>query len=50
MITFKKTLNSFGVISAMFLETLFISYKLDMHKLDVSAFTALQKAFYDAQS
>ncbi|NLE03538.1 MAG: ABC transporter permease, partial [Crenarchaeota archaeon] len=54
MVTFKKTLSSFGVIiicfSAMFLETLFISYKLDMDKLDISAFTLPQKVFYDAQS
>ena len=38
MITFKKTIGSIGVIiicfSAMFLETLFISYKLDLNKLD----------------
>lgn len=53
MITFKKTLSSIGVITicfcAMFLETLFISYKLDVEKLDISTLNEAQMAFYDAQ-
>lgn len=54
MITFKKTLHAIGVIiicfCAMFLETLFISYKLDMDQLDIASFSEPQKMFYDAQS
>lgn len=53
MITFKKTIGSIGVIiicfSAMFLETLFISYKLDLNKLDFSHFTPPQAEFFRAQ-
>ena len=49
MITFKKTIGSIGVIiicfSAMFLETLFISYKLDLNKLDFSHFTPASRVF-----
>lgn len=53
MVTVKTTLKSYGVMiiafCSMFLETLFLSYKLDLKSLDTSNFTKLQLDVYDAQ-
>lgn len=53
MIKTVTTLKSYGVIlicfCAVLLETLFLSFGLDLGKLDVSNFDATQLAFYDAQ-
>ena len=53
MLTIKQTLKSFGIIiicfSLFFLETLFLSYQLDITDLDTSLFNPMQQGFYDAQ-
>lgn len=53
MLTIKQTLKSFGIIiicfSLFFLETLFLSYQLDITDLDTSLFNPMQQCFYDAQ-
>lgn len=53
MISFKTTLKSYGVIvicfCAVFLETLFLSYLIDLKALDCSSFTETQLNVYNAQ-
>ena len=53
MISFKTTLKSYGVIvicfCAVFLETLFLSYLIDLKALDSSSFTEAQLNIYNAQ-
>lgn len=53
MVSIKTTLKSYGVIiicfCTIFLETLFLSYKLDLKELDPTLFTQLQLDIYNAQ-
>jgi hypothetical protein len=53
MVSIKSTLKSVGVIlicfCAIFLETLFISYRADIQSLDTSVFNEIQMNFYNAQ-
>ena len=52
MVSFKTTIKSIGVIiicfSAVFLETLFLSYQMELLKLDTTGFNELQKNIYNA--